>query len=102
MQRKGFLLARSGTKSHQLLAFPKRDLQDQTCILFSMRKVGKMTCFKVTIPDTIQYFSQNEGYLERKVALSYRLILIAETYAFSDENYLFLSRVIRGNLVEQD
>ena len=41
-----------------------------------------------------------EGYLERKVALSYRLILIAETS--SDENMLILSRVIGDIFVEQN
>ena len=59
-----------------------------------------MTCFKVAIPDTIQYWSPMEGYLERKVALSYRLILIAETS--SDENMLILSRVIGDIFVEQN
>ena len=63
-----------------------------------MRKVGKMAFFKVKIPED-QYWSQKEGYLERKVAMSYRLILIAESYAFANETYLVLSRVIGDNLV---
>ena len=80
-----------------MLALPKDGIMNYPCLMFNASSsIGKFKCFKVKIGQGKNYFSHPDN--ERKVALTLRVILIAETHIEQEGDTLHVnasvSRVI--------
>ena len=101
----GYLFVRSATKQGEILAFPKDEFTEYPCLLFKTagKSRGGYKSFKVKVDDQhsrTAYESYPEQTIERQVALSYKLIIVAETIENQDK-MMVVTRIVGDKFLDQ-
>ena len=80
-------MARSATKEGKILAFPKSGFGcGHACLIFDVSKIGSVKSFEIKVPANKIYEGSPEEILERKVALSLNLTMLAETLRIESQD----------------